>query len=321
MKAIILLLNFISLTVFAGPVKIGASASLSTAVIYIAQEKNYFKDEGLETEIVLLNNSTAQMTTLLSKNELQVGAGNLIAGLFNAYAAGEKFKIVADKGHLAKNAAYIWLIVRKDLVDAKKVKSVKDLKGLKIGLPSIEGSSQQIALDKILGSEKLSLKDVQLVKMGYPDMTIALQQKNIDAAIQLEPFLSDAIEKEIAVKYKSVQDFYPGQQSAILIYSEEFSKTADAKKFMKAYLKGVADYNKALKNKELWISLAPLLNKYVKIDGPKSWGKMEPIGLRDNGAMDMDSIKQDLSWYKQMGFVKSNVTAEEIVTDSFIKKN
>ncbi len=77
MKNLILLTAlFFSSTVLAETIKIGASSSLSTAGIYIAQERGYFKKEGLQTEIIVLNNSTAQMTTLLAKNELHVGAGD-----------------------------------------------------------------------------------------------------------------------------------------------------------------------------------------------------------------------------------------------------
>ncbi len=320
MKNIIVFSIFVfSFSAFAEKIKIGASASLSTAGFYLAQEKGYFKNAGLDTEIIVLNNSTAQMTTLLAKNELQVGAGNLIAGIFNAYSAGEKFKIVADKGHISKDHQYIWLIVRKDLIDSKKVKTIKDLKGLKIGLPSTEGSSQQIVLDQMLQSEKLSLKDVELVKIGYPDMNVALKQKNIDAAIQLEPFLAGATENEIAVKFKSAQSYRPDQQSAAVIFSEKFSSSKDAQKFMNAYLLGVADYNSALKNKEEWLAIAPLINKYSKLDGEKSWKKIEAVGLNNDGSMNMDSIKADLDWYEKNGFLKSKIEIKDIVDSKFVQ--
>ena len=308
-------------TAFSTPIKIGASSALSTAGIYIAQEKGYFKAAGLETEIIVLTNSTAQMTTLLAKNELQVGAGNLIAGLFNAYAAGEKFKIVADKGHLNKNSEYLWLMVRKDLFDSKKVQKISDLKGLKIGLPSIEGSSQQIALDSILKSEKLSIKDITPIKVGYSDMKLALEKKEIDAAVQLEPYLSDIVEAKLAIKFKSVQKFRPDQQSAVIIFSEKFAadKTS-AQKFMSAYLKGIGDYNESLKSKEKWIEMTALVNKYAKIDGEKTWSKIENVGLNNDGSLNVESIKSDYSWYKDNSFIKGDIKLEDIIDLSFIKK-
>ena len=317
-SALFFLVILMSVSIFAETIKIGASSSLSTAGIYIAQEKGYFKQAGLDTEIIILNNSTAQMTTLLVKNELQVGAGNIIAGLFNAHASGEKFKIVADKGHISQSSQYIWLIVRKDLVDTKKVKSIKDLKGLKIGLPSIEGSSQQIVLDQILNSEKLTLKDVELVKVGYPDMNVALKNKNIDAAVQLEPFLTDAVENSIAVKFESAQKFRPNQQSAVILFSEKFSKQKEASKFVQAYLLGVKDYNTALKNKNEWLQIAPLINKYSKLDGEKSWQKIESVGLSDTGNIDKASLELDLEWYKKNGFIKGEINLKDVVDEQFI---
>ena len=305
-------------------IKVGASPALSTAGLYIAYEKGYFKEEGLDVEILTMNSSTSQMISLLSSNQLQVGAGNITAGLYAAFAAGEKFKIVADKGHTSDQHQYLWLILKKSLVDSKKIKTLADLKGLKIGLPSIDGSSQQIVLDKILGSSGLSLKDVKLIKTGYPEMNLALKNNLIDGAIQLEPFIQSAVESGIAVKFASAQTYWPNQQSAVLIYSEDFIKqnrSIDAEKFTKAYLRGVANYNLALKERETWRRVATLINKHTKLDPEASWGKLEPVGLSDKGLLDLTSMKKDLEWYNQNGYLKTKIDLNAIVDLRYIKAN
>lgn len=301
-------------------VKVGASPALSTAGVYIAKERGYFRDLGLDVEIVVMNASTSQMTGLIAKNELQVGAGNLTAGLYNAWASGEKFKIVADKGHLSENAQYIWLLLRSDLIKSGKVKSVKDLKSLKIGLPSVDGASQQVVLDRILKSEGLSLKDVELMKIGYPEMNLALKSGAIDGAIQLEPFLYRAVEEGFAVKFSSAQRYHPNQQSAVLVFSEAFASQnnkIDGKNFIKAYLKGVQDYNSSLVSSDKWLALTNIINSYSKIEGDTSWKKVEPVGLSLDGSLDIKSMKNDLEWYIQNGYLKAKIDLDAVVDLSY----
>lgn len=300
---------------------LGASPALSSAGIYIAQEKGFFKDAGLEVEITVMPNSTSQMVTLLSNNKLQVAAGNVTAGLYNAFSSGEKFKIVADKGHTSNETPYLWLIVKKELVDSGKIKSLKDLKGKKIGLPSIDGSSQQIVLDKMLSSEGLTLKDVELVKVGYPEVNLGLKNDLIQAAIQLEPFLFTSTTENVAVKFASAQKFWPDQQSGVLIFSEEFAKqTVAAQSFMNAYLKGIAEYNLALNDKKRWLEVSGLINKYTKLDPEATWSKLEPTGLANSGQLNLISMQNDLNWYFENGFIKSKIDLKSVVESKFTDK-
>ena len=316
MKVLILLTVLISLPVFAATkIVVGVSPALSSAGLYLAKEKGYFSKSGLDVEFVTMGNSTADMVTLLSENQIQVAAGNITAGLFNAFSKGAGFKIVADKGTLNEHAQYLWLMVKKDLVDNGTIKSLKNLKGKKIGLPSIEGSSQQIVLAKILESVGLTLSDVQLVKIGYAEMKMGLTNSIIDAAIQLEPYIFDLVTENIAVKYASAQKYLPNQQSAVLLYSAGFMKKENdttATQFMKAYLQGVKDYNASVVDQKLWEAQVPLLNKYVKLKSG-TWNKLEPVGLSELGTVDMTSLENDFKWYKANKFSRNDIQIKQLL--------
>ena len=56
-------------------VKVGSSPVLSSAGIFLALEKGYFKEEGIEVELVPFAGSSAPMLPLLAKGELDVGGG------------------------------------------------------------------------------------------------------------------------------------------------------------------------------------------------------------------------------------------------------
>src|SRR5574338_905728 len=103
------------------PVKVvvGTIGSASDIGFFIALERGYFKDEGLDVHLEFLQ-SAAKMVPTLATNDIQVASGGLNAGLVNAIDRGIPLRIVADKGTLRPGSGYQAFMVRKDL--AAKVK-------------------------------------------------------------------------------------------------------------------------------------------------------------------------------------------------------
>lgn len=325
MKKLLLMVTFLlSNQAYSEPykIKVGASPVLTTAGIFLAQEMGYFKEQGLDVDISILKSSGAQMTLLLSKGELDVGAGNLTAGLYNAINEGLEFKIVADKGHVDSKIESVALIIRKDLVDSGKYKELKDLKGLKIALTSTDGSSQQVVMDLILKKAGLGSKDIEYVKLSYPESNAALKGKVIDGVVQLDPYLTMALTQGYGHLVLPSNQVLKSQQSAALFYSPKFMKThpSEAAKFMKAYLKGVRVYNKGLKDPEAMKEVVSHLKKHIKIEDEDLWFKLKPVGLRDDGAIDKRSIRFDLNWYKANGFLSKIPEEKKYLNTEFARK-
>lgn len=296
-------------------IRVGSSPVLSSAGIYLALEKNYFKDEGLDVVVTDFGNSGAPMTLLLAKGELEVGAGNLSSGLFNAVNQGQGVKIVADKGHLAKDCDYMGLLVRKDHINSGRFKSLKDLKGFKMGLTALDGVSQQILVEKVLEKAGLKPTDITYIKMSYAEMNVALKTKSIDATIQLEPLLSVAEKEGFAKKVIGGAEVYPEQQSAAILFSKKFieEQRPEAVKFMKAYLKGVRDYNNAFVRGKDRDNTIAALSKHIKIVDADLWKKMASVGLSESGSVAIDPLYKDLEWYRAKGFLQKIPSQADLV--------
>lgn len=303
-------------------VKVGSSPVMSSAGIYLAQEMGFFAKEGLNVEVSDFANSGAPMTALLAKGELDVGAGNLTSGLFSAMAQGYGFKIVADKGHIEKNRDYLGLLVRADHIQSGRYKQLSDLKGFKMALTALDGVSQQILVEKFLSKAGLKAADVQFVKLSYAEMNVALKTKQIDASIQLEPFLSKAHEEGFAKVVAGGSEAYPEQQSAALIFSPQFMKNRrpDAVKFMKAYIKGVRQYNRAFLQNQGRAEVVAALKKHVALDDAKLWDKMQPVGLNDDAVLKVDALMADVNWYFDKKYLSKKLTAQDVVDLSFAKE-
>ncbi len=302
-------------------IKVGSSPVISSAGIYLAQERGYFKEQGLEVEITDFNNSSASMTALLSKGELDVGAGNLVSAHFNAINLGQRFKFVADKGHLEKNKEYIALLVRTDHLTSGRYKTPKDLKGFKMGLTSLDGVSQQIVAERILTKNGLKPEDVEFVKLSYAEMNNALKAKLIDATIQIEPFVTKAVLEGYATNVMPATEVYPDQQSAVVLYSQDFieKNPIEAKKFMIAYLKGVRDYNNAFEKNIDREKVVTDLKKTLKIEDDNLWKTMKTVGIDSNGKINEKSLQSDMEWYLGKKYITAVPAMKNIVDSQFAK--
>ncbi len=302
-------------------IRCGQSPATSSSGVFLAQEKGYFKELGLNVEISYFKSSGTDMTSLLAAGQLDVGGGSITAGLWNSLNEGAKIKLVADKGNLSKTTRYISLLVRKDLVDGGRFKTIQDLKGMKLGLTDF-GTAFEIATHRILEKAGLTAKDVSFEKMGYPQLNTALQTKAIDAALQLEPYLTQAQLASYAVDAFQASQVYPGQQTAAIFYSARFAREHPdlAVKFMSAYLKGVRDYNAAMNGGKDRDAVVAMLKKHIQIDSDAVWQKMQPAPISPNGTLNVESLRQDVQWYKDHGYIQKNPNLDEAIDMSFAQK-
>jgi NitT/TauT family transport system substrate-binding protein len=300
-------------------VKVGVSPTISSSGLFLAKENGHFSRLNIDAELVTFRNSGAQETALLASNELDVAGGNLSSGLFNAIAGGEGIRIVADKGKIRAGRSYQALIVRADHIKSGRYKTPADLKGMTMALTALSGVSQEIALEKLLQKAGLSLGDVKLIKLAYSEMNLAMQDSKIDATLQLEPYLAQALKRGFAKAVLPSQSIYPNQQSAVLVYSANFRKKRDvALRFMQAYIAGIRDYERALDKKgRLNLETAQKLAKHVNIQDSTLWQEMEPVGLDINGEIDRDGLSNDLLWYKKKSYLSKNLVLSDVLDGSF----
>ena len=117
------------------------------------------------------------------------------------------------------------------------IKSVKDLKGKKVGVT--RGSIQELLLAAELAQYGLTSadapgKDVQIIYLSYPDLNQALIGKNLDAIMQTEPQASQALNKKFGVEVIKPYDTPIGEPVRTLVMTETFYKERRplAEKFM-----------------------------------------------------------------------------------------
>ena len=140
-------------------VKVASAGIASDIGFFLALKKGYFRDEGLDVELTQLANAP-QMIGPLGRGQLDVGAGTVAAGLYNAVERDIALRAVADKGSMRPGYGFSGLLVRKDLVDSGRFKSFKDLKGMKIAVGTF-GSANSSAVNEALKRGGLTWSDAQ----------------------------------------------------------------------------------------------------------------------------------------------------------------
>src|SRR3989442_8250453 len=114
---------------------------------------------------------------------------------FNAVASSLPVEFVAPL-----HSGYVedYFTVRKASWE-KEIKRIADLKGKPVAL-NVRGAAVEWMLDQVLRRDGLTLRDVQVKIMPFPDMVPALESGAVEAAILTEPFPTLAEERGIAVR-------------------------------------------------------------------------------------------------------------------------
>src|SRR5690606_1292092 len=151
----------------------------------------FFEEEGLNVTIQDFKGGSKSLQALMG------GSVDVVTGAYEhtirMQAKGQDLVAVIELGR----SPGIVVGVRGDLAD--KVNSVKDLKGLKVGVTA-PGSSTNNIVNFALAKAGLSPRDVSIIGVGAGSTAVAaMENKEIDAISNIDPAIS-MIDKKVGLK-------------------------------------------------------------------------------------------------------------------------
>jgi NitT/TauT family transport system substrate-binding protein len=163
-------------------IAVGGKALLYYLPLSIAEQKGYFKEQGLEVEISDFAGGAKALQALVG------GSVDAVSGAYEhtLRMQGKKqdIKAVVEMGRFPA----ITIAVRADLAD--KIKSPADFKGLKIGVTA-PGSSTNMLVQYALVKAGLKKDDASFVGIGSGATAVAqVKGKGVDIISHLEPVIS-----------------------------------------------------------------------------------------------------------------------------------
>jgi NitT/TauT family transport system substrate-binding protein len=174
--------------------------SVPGGTTYVALDKGYFRDAGLDVSIERID-SLGKAVAFLASNRVQVAQGGINAGFYNSVAQGLPVRLALESG---SSPTYHQIIVRTDLKDT--IHTPADLKGRTVGLSS-PGSTSMYEVASVLGAAKLTLKDVDAKNLAFSQMAAAMANGALDAAMEVAPFTERMIEQKIGVPWIDPDDY------------------------------------------------------------------------------------------------------------------
>ena len=285
------------------------------APLYVAMERGYFRREGLDVELISTPGGASSFVVLAS-GRAEVVVGGLGAALFNAAARGLDFKVVGPV-HMEKPPVSTPLVVSKKAYDSGQIRSVRDLRGKRVAV-NVLGSATEFWLNAALLKGGLTMDDVQVVAVNFPEVPAALDNGAIAAGLLGEPLATLAEDRGQVVRLSD--DFINGIQVTALYYSGEFmrSRPREAVGFMAAWLRASRDlYGGGYKRDDV----AAIVEKYTGVPAAIVKRAAPPFHEPD-GKMNFNDFKRLQEFFKKRGSLtyEKPLEPKQFVDGSFVRE-
>lgn len=290
-------------------VHVGVVERPDLAPFLLALHSGRFADQGLDVEPVV-GTSGQDFVASLATGQMEVASGVPNAGLYNALNRGIDIRLVADYAHVSQKAedSTVSIVVRADLVDSGAVKGPGDLKGRVIAAGPSNGQYPQILLAKALARSNLTLDDVTVRFLPFPEAIAAMSSKSLDGSFMIEPLTTQADRQNVARKLVPGGAVDPGAELSIVLFSAQFAKDKDAaNRYMIGFLQGVRMYYDAFFLKKNRDEAIAILTKWSPLKEAKLWAEAVPQNTDLNGRINVDNLRQQAVFYKAQGTLTTDI--------------
>ena len=300
---------------------VGALRFTSHSGSFIASERGYFKDAGLDVELKFFQ-AAQPMAVAIASGDVDYAITAISGGLISLAQKGA-IKVIG--GALSEEEGLDGQkILASDAAFQAGLKRPADLDGRSYGMTT-SGSSFHYMGSKIAAAEGVSPSFKPLQKVGA--IIGALKTGQIDAW-SIVPHIAKPLAGSGAVHIiGNVSDYLPDYQVTTVFTSAanaagEQDMTAD---FLAAYSKGVADYNATMIDRSSGEDgvneLVDLIHKYVYTDRPREKAAPSIINgtmrLNEKAALNVASVKDQLEWFQAEGLVDADITLDTLLDTSY----
>jgi NitT/TauT family transport system substrate-binding protein len=298
-------------------IKIGISKLIGYPGVPIAAERGYFKEQGLEPELVFFD-SAQPIAVGVASGDVQFGTAGMSAG-FYALAAQGQLRLIASSAGDAPGFYNLAFIASNKAWDAG-LKEVKDIKGHSVAVTQV-GTSLEYAIGQAVRRYGFTMDDIALKPLqSNTNVVAAISGGMVDAAVMPSgPILAPLQKSEFRLLAWSADIAFNPTGSATFTSTKEANEHADTvKRFLIAYRQGVHDFAAAFMTPDGKRADGPtapaildLMSKYTGIPAAQI-DKAIPY-VDPEGRIDAASVADQIAWYKSQGLLKGDVDAAKLI--------
>ncbi|MFK4721052.1 NitT/TauT family transport system substrate-binding protein [Bradyrhizobium niftali] len=303
--------------------RIGVLRLSSSAPVFIAQDKGYFREAGLDVELKFFD-AAQPIAVATTSGDVDFGVTAFTAGLYNLAGKGV-LKVIGGMsrekagypliGYFASNNAY-----------AAGLKTPKDLAGKRVAMTQV-GSSFHYSLGLLADKYGFKLADVKIVPLqSLSNAAAALKGETVDAAL-LPISTARKLMDEGGAKFLGwVGDETPWQLGAVFAAPKTLTNKVLVTKLLGALAKADREYHDvilaAMKDgvapiNEQTKPLLEIIAKYTNLPVEQVVGNCAYID--PDGKLDVKNVDNQIKWLQEQGFADKGFDANTIIAKDYVK--
>ena len=303
--------------------RIGVLRLSSSAPVFIAQDKGYFREAGLDIELKFFD-AAQPIAVATTSGDVDFGVTAFTAGLYNLAGKGT-LKVIGGMsrekagypliGYFASNKAY-----------EAGLKAPKDLDGKRIAVTQV-GSSFHYSLGLLADKYGFKLSDVKIVPLqSLSNAAAALKGETVDAALLPVSTARKLMDDGGAKLIGWVGDETPWQLGAVFASPKTLANKALVTKVLGALERADREYHDvilaSMKDGKAPINektkpLLEIIAKYTNLPVEQVVGNCAYID--PDGKLDVKNVDNQIKWLQAQGFADKGYDAQSIIAKDYVK--
>jgi NitT/TauT family transport system substrate-binding protein len=283
--------------------KFGTIPVLQSLPLFVAAEKGFFQEQGLEVEIIVFN-SAMEKDMALASGQIAGYFGDIMTPIV-LQANGIGVKIVAANFNTSKEQRMFAILASPQSKNKRLEEVAHD------GIATSSNTISEYLIARLLNYQKIKQDNIKLIDVkNIPIRLQMLLSNQVSAALLPEP-LATLAEKKGAKAL--VDDRAKGLSTTVLVFSD---------KYLKMYPRAVKSFNLALIKAVDYINKNPqevraIMNRECKIPEPLQI----TFPIPDFPRLTIPSERQIMdvyNWLREKQIVKRSMTYKEIIADGHL---
>jgi NitT/TauT family transport system substrate-binding protein len=302
-------------------VKIGVSRVASSGAVYLAVENGYFKEQGLEPQLVFFD-AAQPIAVAAASGDIDFGSTALTAGFYTMAGQGV-LKIIAAQSHERPGYQSNAFIASNKAYDAG-FRSLGDMKGKSVGVNAV-GSSTHYSLGLMADKYKVSLDQIRVVPLQtFSNQVSALRGSQVDSIVIPSTIANPLVRNGEAHLLAYVGDETPWQIGALFTATKTAKERPEfIKRFLTAYRKGTNAFHDAFAGADGKSTEGPEAQKIIGVLA--KYTNQTPESLKDSipfmatdGRLDVPDIFHQVEWYKMHKLLAQSIDAKKVIDENFV---
>lgn len=320
--ALATILSLVSSTAYAAErVRIGLLKLSSAAPLFLAKERGYFEQEGIDADLKFFDAAVPIAVAAVS-GDIDIGFTGFTAAFYNLAGKGG-LKVIAGTAREApgfQNTAYV---ASKRAYDAG-LRTLADLPGHSVGITQT-GSTFHYSLGLLADKLKFDIATIRVVALqSLPNVAAAIKGGQLDAALTAATTITPVVASGDAVVLGWVGDETPWMLGCVVASSATIEKQHKLiEKVLAAYRRGAEDYTRVLlqRSADGRFVRSPEGDAMLAIISKYTGQQVEQlrIGLSVvDPSLDTADIARQVAWFKRQKMIDADIDAAGIVDKSFV---